>query len=106
MGRCAQDFSFSKSQHESVNRENIRKALAWGAPFVLYWEMYNNEIKDGIQRGFWLIDDKNEKWPLYETYRSFYGKAKTWVNDRKKTLNRLPTQEEYLSWAYTTLTNP
>jgi len=29
MGRCAQDFSFSKSQHESVNRENIRKALAW-----------------------------------------------------------------------------
>jgi len=67
--------------------------------------MYNNEIKDGIQRGFWLIDDKNEKWPLHETYRSFYSKAKTWVNERKKSLNRLPTQEEYLNWAYTTLSN-
>ncbi len=50
MGRSAMDFSFSKTQHEQVNRENVRKALVWGAPFVLYWEMYNNEIKDGIQR--------------------------------------------------------
>lgn len=106
MGRCAQDFSFSKSQHESVNRENIRKALVWGAPFVLYWEMYNNEIKDGVQRGFWLIDDKNEKWPLYYTYNSFYSKAKSWVASQKKILNRLPTQEEYNFWASGTLANP
>ncbi|MBV5315008.1 MAG: IPT/TIG domain-containing protein [Prolixibacteraceae bacterium] len=99
MGRSAMDFSFSKTQHESVNRENIRKALVWGAPFVLYWEMYNNEIKDGIQRGFWLIDDKNEKWPLYYTFSNFYTKAKSWVAGQKQTLKRLPTREEYLSWA-------
>jgi hypothetical protein len=106
MGRCAMDFNFSKTQHESVNRENIRKALSWGAPFVLYWEMFNNEIKDNTQRGFWLIDDKNEKWPIYATYQNFYAKAKNWVAGRKKELNRLPTQEEYLSWAYSTLANP
>lgn len=99
MGRSAMDFSFSKTQHEQVNRENMRKALVWGAPFVLYWEMYNNEIKDGVQRGFWLIDDKNEKWPLYNTYSSFYTKAKNWVAEQKKTLKRMPTQEEYLKWA-------
>ncbi len=103
MGRSAIDFSFSKSQHESVNRENIRKALVWGAPFVLYWEMYNNEIKEGVQRGFWLIDDKNEKWPLYYTYSSFYIKAKIWVASQKLILKRLPTPEEYLSWATGTL---
>jgi len=106
MGRSAIDFNFSKTQHESVNRENIRKALVWGAPFVLYWEMYNNEIKDGIQRGFWLIDDKNEKWPLYNTYSSFYVKAKTWVASQKQILKRLPTREEYLSWATGMLSNP
>lgn len=99
MGRSAMDFSFSKSQHEQVNRDNMRKALVWGAPFVLYWEMYNNEIKDGVQRGFWLIDDKNEKWPLYYTFSNFYTKAKSWVASQKKTLNRLPTQQEYLNWA-------
>jgi hypothetical protein len=103
MGRSAMDFSFSKTQHEQVNRENVRKALVWGAPFVLYWEMYNNEIKDGIQRGFWLIDDKNEKWPLYNTFSSFYTKAKTWVAAQKKALNRMPTREEYLKWANSTL---
>jgi hypothetical protein len=106
MGRCAQDFSFSKPQHELVNRENIRKAVSWGAPFVLYWEIYNNEIKDGVQRGFWLIDNTNAKWPLYTTLSDFYKKAKQWVYNQKKTLNRLPTREEYMSWVYSTLTNP
>ena len=106
MGRCSYDLSSSKTLHESVNRENIRKAISWGAPFVLYWEMYNNEISNGIQKGFWLIDNTNIKWPLYNTYFNFYSKAKQWVLNKKKTLNRLPTREEYLSWAYTNLANP
>ena len=106
MGRPAIAFSFNKLTHEQVNRQNIRKALVWGAPFVLYWEMYNNEIKDGIQQGFWLIDDKNEKWPLYNTYSSFYVKARTWVASQKQILKRLPTREEYLNWATGMLSNP
>jgi hypothetical protein len=106
MGRCAQDFSFSKSQHESVNRENLKKGIAWGAPFVLYWEMFNNEIQNSIQRGFWLIDNNNIKWPLYDTYYNFYSQAKQWVFNQKKTINRLPTREEYMIWAFTALTNP
>lgn len=106
MGRCAMDFNFSKTQHESVNRDNLRKALSWGCPFVLYWEMFNNEIKNNTQRGFWLIDDTNNKWPLYNTYSSFYIKAKIWVTNQKKTLNRLPSREEYLAWAYSSLLDP
>lgn len=106
LGRASNDLGSSKTQHESVNRENIRKGISWGAPFVLYWEMYNNEVPNGIQRGFWLIDDKNEKWPLYTTYQNFYIKAKIWVAGQKKLLNRLPTREEFASWAYQTLANP
>ena len=31
----------------------IKTALQWGCPFVLCWEMYNNEVyKDGKRRGF------------------------------------------------------
>jgi hypothetical protein len=105
MGRCSVDLGSSKTQHESVNRENIRKAISWGVPFVLYWEMYNNEVSNGIQRGFWLIDNTNTKWPLYDTYLNFYSKAKQWVLSQKKMLNRLPTREEYLSWAYSILVN-
>lgn len=106
MGKCAQDFGFNKAQHETVNRENIRKAISWGAPFVLYWEMYNNEIKDGVHRGFWLIDNTNSKWPLYDTYFHFYNDAKQWVLNYKKTYGKLPTHEEYLTWAFERLANP
>lgn len=106
MGRCAQDFGFSASQHESVNRENIRKALAWGAPFILYWEMYNNEIKDGVHRGFWLIDNANVKWPLYNTYSAHFSNARVWVDDFRKKQGRLPTSREYLDWSYMKLANP
>jgi hypothetical protein len=103
IGRNAADFSFSKMQHESVNRDNIRKALLWGCPFVLYWEMYNNEIANNVQKGFCLIDDKNTKWPLYYTYSDFYIKAKEWVASQKILLNRLPSSEEYKAWAYNNL---
>ncbi|MCF8380097.1 MAG: IPT/TIG domain-containing protein [Bacteroidales bacterium] len=106
MGIKAKAFNFSKTQHESVNRANILKAIEWGAPFVLYWEMYNNEIVNEIQQGLWLIDDKNEKWPLYYTFSNFYEDAKVWVSTQKEELNRLPTREEYLNWAVPRLQNP
>jgi hypothetical protein len=101
MGRNAMDYGFNRNQHEQVNRDLIKKSLIWGAPYVLYWEMYNNEIRDGVQRGFWLIDDKNEKWPLYFTFSYFYQNAKSWVNHFKTDNHRLPSREEYLSWAVT-----
>lgn len=106
MGIKAKALNFSKSRHESVNRANISKALKWGAPFVLYWEMYNNEVHDGIEEGLWLIDDKNEKWPLYYTFSNFYEDAKIWVYTQKEELNRLPTREEYLNWAVSRFENP
>ncbi len=46
-------------------RHVMRAGLKWGCPFVLYWEMYNNEVTpDGRQRGFWLIDDHGIKQPV------------------------------------------
>jgi len=106
MGIKAKATNFSKTEHESANREAILKSMKWGSPFVLYWEMYNNEINNGIQQGFWLIDDKNEKWPLYYTYANFYEDAKIWVASQKDELNRLPTREEYLNWAIPRFENP
>jgi len=51
-------------------RQVMRAGLKWGCPFVLYWEMYNNEVgKSGDQTGFWLIDDHNTKQPVYFTHQ-------------------------------------
>lgn len=59
--------------------EFIQAALQWGSPFILWWQLYGNEVEDGNHRGYWLIDDKGKKWPLYYTFRDYYRKARSYL---------------------------
>lgn len=60
------------AQQDEKSRQVIRAALQWGCPFILYWQLYNNELDaDGRQRGFWMIDDKGLRQPIYHTHRDF-----------------------------------
>jgi len=105
MGFSLQKSGGSTTQHELDNRNFLMKPLIWGCPFVLYWEMYNNEIDatSGAQKGFWLIDDKNVKQPLYFTYFNFLKMAKQWVINYKALNGVIPPQNLYLNWASETL---
>lgn len=59
-----------------------RAALEWGCLFALYWEMYNNEVTAaGEQRGFWMIDDRGEKQPVYHLHRDTLTWARQFVAD-------------------------
>ena len=95
------EYGYPASRHAPAEqaartRQVIRAALQWGCPFVLYWEMYNNELdKDGKQRGFWLIDDQGVKQPVYYTHQRFLQWARGWVADFAKRAHRLPTFDEY-----------
>ncbi|MEI8043463.1 MAG: twin-arginine translocation signal domain-containing protein, partial [Verrucomicrobiota bacterium] len=95
------EYGYPASRHSPAEqaartRQVIRAALQWGCPFVLYWEMYNNELdKDGKQRGFWLIDDQGVKQPVYYTHQRFLQWARGWVADFAKRAHRLPTFDEY-----------
>ena len=94
------NYSFDSIQHEKANREVIIKFLRWGCPFILYWEMYNNEIlDDGTQRGFWLIDDKNVKQELYYTLQGLYSNGKTYIGDYLADNGAAPSLEEFRAWA-------
>jgi len=104
-GVCAESVKGNELLHESMNRSYLIKALNWGCPFILYWEMYNNEVKNGNQRGFWLIDDKNNKWPLYDTHHNLYAAAKEAIRDFHNRETRMPTAVEYQAWAVTWLSN-
>jgi hypothetical protein len=61
------------------SRKVMRTGFAWGCPFVLYWAMYNNEVKEGRQVGYWLIDEKGVKQPVYRTHQKFYAWARRFV---------------------------
>jgi hypothetical protein len=40
---------FASQDGEKLSRRMMRAGLGWGCPFVLSWEIYNNEVKDGRQ---------------------------------------------------------
>lgn len=89
-------FGFSPGEQAARSRRLIRTALQWGCPFVLYWEMYNNEVdKDGKQRGFWLIDDKGVKQPVYYVHQRLLQWARGYVAEYVRTEHHPPSFDAY-----------
>ena len=86
---------YTPEEQDTLSRRVMRIGLEWGCPFVLYWEMYNNEVRDGRQRGFWLIDNEGRKQPVYFTLQKYYGKAQVWVSDFLRQRQRLPNSIEF-----------
>ena len=87
---------YSPAEQDRLSRQVMRVGLEWACPFVLYWEMYNNEVdQNGTQRGFWLIDDKGAKQPLYETHQSLYRWGKQFVASFTKSEGHAPDFDEY-----------
>jgi hypothetical protein len=88
---------------EEINKRAkwvIKTAVKWGCPFVLWWEMYNNELtNDGKNRGFWLINDKGEKTPLYNTHKEFYLESKVFLREYVKRNKKMPSESEFRSAA-------
>ncbi len=88
--------------HHSPEEQNrlslitIQAALEWGCSFILYWELYNNELEaDGRQRGFWLIDDKGAKQPIYDTHRRYYQWARQFVAECVTRSGKPPADAEF-----------
>lgn len=97
------EYGFNLRQVSSAKEQrdcsaNIMQwGLEWGCPFILYWELYCNEIEKetGEHRGFWLIDKDGEKQPAWHLHREFLEKANGYVKRFEKKNGRLPEQTEY-----------
>lgn len=99
--------SHSPEQQDAQARRVLRTALEWGCPFALYWAFYCNEQRpDGTRRGFWMIDDKGRKQPIYETHRRYYREARAFVADFQRRHRRVPTRQEFTSQALRWLAEP
>lgn len=85
--------------HERKNREILIKLLSWRPPLVLFWQFYNNEMKDGRHVGFWLVDDRNRKTPLYETFRELYAQQEISAAEMRARAHRLPAFEEIAAFS-------
>lgn len=87
---------------ESRSRHYAQTLLGWGSPFVLWWEMFNNEPN----RSFHLIDPKGEKTANYFFHQRFLNAAKLWVAEFKQFHGRIPAPQEYQKWAVGRLNAP
>jgi hypothetical protein len=90
--------SFKDAETQRKYTAAIMKwCLEWGCPFVLYWELYCNEIEPatGKHRGYWLIDDKGDKQPVWFLHKEFLAKANAFVEQYQKEHGVLPDQATY-----------
>lgn len=83
-------------EQDRLSRDVCRTALQWGCPFVLYWELYCNEIQDGKHRGFWLINDHGTEQPFYHTLKQYYAGMRLFRERFKAEHAREPMREEWL----------
>lgn len=72
---------YTPTEQNSKSIETMITAIEWGCPFVLYWELYDNEGTPEKPGGFWLIDEKNEKQPLWHTHRRYFEWARQYVRE-------------------------
>lgn len=75
----------------------MKWSLEWGSPFVLYWELYCNEIDPvtGEHRGYWLIDNKGVKQPVWHLHKDFLDRANAFVDAYRAEHGKLPSQEHF-----------
>ena len=48
---------------------------------MLYWELYDNEGTSEKPGGFWLIDERNQKQPIWHTHRRYFEWARQHVHE-------------------------
>jgi hypothetical protein len=91
---------------DALARKVIKAGLTWGCPFVLYWQMYCNDVRNGKHAGFWLIDKQGQKQPSYFTHERFCKAMRQYVADFQQQSGRVPTTAEFRQQALKQLDTP
>ncbi len=95
--RGTQKILLSAEEQAGLMQTAAATALSWGCPFVLYWQMYDNECEEGgaDPSGFAMIDSNGRKQPLYYVHKKYYEHAYKYVSSYRRTMHRNPTHIEF-----------
>lgn len=86
-------FGGGKSPEEQLEPTRIymMRALRWGVPFMLFWQVYNNEPN----KHFSLVDEKGHDTPCFLLHKESLARARQEVANFKGKSGRVPTETEY-----------
>jgi hypothetical protein len=87
------------AKHDQRNREILAKFMSWKPAMTLFWQYYNNEVVDGEQVGFWLVDNKNNKTPLHATLTELFAAQEEAAREMRGRTRRLPAYEEIAAFS-------
>jgi len=70
------ESAYSLEQIRTAVRNAVQTGLDWGCPYIVYWQLYCNELKDpntkppvksnDAVRGFWLLRPDGTKSPVWD----------------------------------------
>lgn len=95
----AAGVKYDPQAHDRRNREVTRAILEWGCPFALYWQFYCNEPRGEGYEGYWLVDDQQVRYPLYDTFESYYTEVKQLVTESIRSTGKAPSEAEIRTFA-------
>lgn len=98
-GFPARRYTPEVQDHKSI--ETMIAAIEWGCPFVLYWELYDNEGSTDKPGGFWMIDEQNQKQPIWHTHQRYFEWAREYV--REAAPSEVEFREAAVKWLRTQL---
>jgi hypothetical protein len=84
---------YDPQAHDRRNREVTRAILEWGCPFALYWQFYCNEPRGDGYQGYWLVDDQQVRYPLYQTFKDYYSSVRSYVAETFQRTGGAPSPE-------------
>lgn len=100
--RPAADFNYDDAAYTEANLEILSKYLTCNVKFILFWQMYCNEKNsDGVNRGYWLVDNQGNETALYKAFQSILSSGKTYVKEYQQKHDRLPSNKEYRTYLRT-----
>jgi hypothetical protein len=94
--------SRASDAQEPLTRLFIRNLLNWGARFILFWEIYNNEP----DRSYWLIDSTGRRTPCYSLHERYANQARLQVAQFLQDKARLPSDSEFAAMMAPTIGTP
>jgi hypothetical protein len=95
----AASVAYDPEVHEQRNREVTHAILEWGCPFAIYWQFYCNEPRGEGYEGYWLVNEHQERVPLYDTFTGYYTELKRFVDGRMCDTGNAPTDAEIRGFA-------
>ncbi len=94
--------SLPPSSQEPPTRTYIKNLIQWGCPYMLFWEIYNNETN----KDFCLIDPLGNQTPCFDMHQRFANQARLRVAEFKQDNGRLPDSPEFAALAVPILEQP